>query len=297
MTASKVRMELAPYYYVELVVEGSTLVERRRWRAGDPLKLERTKCASKKAASELLERVVNHCRSKGWTTVGAAELALPDDARGMRGFEVTWAHALEGLKGRLPKAQFAMVRGFARANAASSVLWVDEPWAEVPYEDFAANAAVALAVFAEPVDCEGALRLAPFELLGDADPSDQPRTYVFLEEVRAEAVVVVPDATTILAGGLIVSAACFSAPDATTFVGCRLHADTVVSGLGDGWVSLLPRTKVRVKTLCDYMEGKHSARSVPFERAFARWADELDDASAWELFGEAMDRGESVCAE
>lgn len=143
-----------------------------------------------------------------------------------------------------------------------TILWVDQPWAELDYEELTTDAAVGLVVFTEPVDVDGPLTLSAEMLLGDTTLRDE-RGFLFLDEVRCESFLTLSDAVAVFAGGLVAEKfACFAAPDATTHVGKLLESEFVVSGHGAGNVSLWPRTEWKVKAMDGYVGGLASAAEV-----------------------------------
>lgn len=213
-------------------------------------------------------------------------------------YEIEWDDALARL------AQAGLHRTCLQAlehttrfiRETTLVLWIDTPWAEVDYADLATDIPVGLTVFAAPFKCEGSLSLSGEELIGDGNPLDG-RAYVFLDKASAFGMSTLPDILTIFAGGLSLhTAGCFSAADATTFVGSHLRAPCVVSGAGDGGIVLVGKVNMAIETLVGGFEGaprKAANRSV--DDAYARWADDLEDGTRlWELFCEAFANGESV---
>lgn len=162
-------------------------------------------------------------------------------------FAIEWDVALERLAEHLEPASLELVEGYAgRCAEDEVVLWIDEPWHELDYETMAADAPVALAVFA---------------------------------------------------GGLKVeSAACFSAPDASTFIASHLVAPCVVSGNSDGGASILGKANVDVDVVVGSIEGgPRTLKTLSLNDAYRRWSAELEDGTRiLELFVVAFDDGQSV---
>ncbi|RLB47505.1 MAG: hypothetical protein DRJ42_25275 [Deltaproteobacteria bacterium] len=219
------------------------------------------------------------------------------DEVGGSAFEVEWPEALARLKkARLPRVSLRAIEHYAKRHADSAVLWIDQPWADVDYEALAANRPVGLAVFAAPVECDGPMTLSAEELVGDTKMQDD-RAFVFLDEVRAEALTTLPDTLAVFAGGLKVeSAACFSASDASAFIASHLVAPCVVSGNSDGGASVLGKANVDVDVVVGSIEGGlRTLKTLSLNDAYRRWSAELEDGTRiWELFVVAFDDGESV---
>lgn len=162
-----------------------------------------------------------------------------------------------------------------------AVLWIDEPWAELDYDELATDQSIALAVFAAPVDVEGGLVLDNQQLLGDEIARDRV-CFVFLDEVRCHDLATCPDTHVVFAGGLKVERlACFAAPDASTVVEKQLHAKIILSGIGAGTIEVMPNTKKKIGTLVDSYQALTKAFDGPLAALAERLGD--DDEAVWEV--------------
>ncbi len=211
-------------------------------------------------------------------------------------FTVERTDALARLKkANLAKESSQMLEHFAK-RSGGAVLFVDEPWDALDYEELATDEAVSLVVFTEAFTCDGPMTLNMEELVGDTRMRNDC-AFVFLGEVRAEAFTTRPDTLAVFAGGLVVeSAACFSAADASTHVAKILSAPTVISGNSDGTVQTTGRCRVEIERLIGSVEGFKVAKSkrVTMANAYPRWAEALEDVRLWELFSDAFAAGDSV---
>ncbi|MEM9861092.1 MAG: BRCT domain-containing protein [Myxococcota bacterium] len=163
----------------------------------------------------------------------------------------------------LPERSLDLVGWFIdQVREDSAFLWVDEPWADLEYEDLETRMPLGLAVFTEPVEVEGPLVLSAEHLVGDTSMRDA-RAFVFLSEVRCDSLVTLADTVAVFAGGLVATnASCFSAPDAETHVGSHFESKFVVSGGGDGAVNFWPETRVSIDVLDGAIGGTAQAADV-----------------------------------
>jgi hypothetical protein len=173
-----------------------------------------------------------------------------------------------------------VIEWYSRRHLHGAVLFVDEPWAELDYEELATDEGVALAVFAAPVEVDGGIALTNEILLGDRIRRDTA-CFVFLDVLRCRDLALVPDAHALFTGGLEVARlACFAAPDATAVVGKRLQAKIVLSGLGDAEVELAKGTLEKVEHFVDSRRKLETVLRGPLAAVASRFEDE---ERAWEI--------------
>lgn len=159
------------------------------------------------------------------------------------------------------------------------VLWIDEPWLEVDFDDLISDRLVAGVVLTEPLELDEGLELRDEALLGYWQARDGA-LWVFLSAVACTDFTTLPDAIAVFGGGLSVSnIACFAAPDAATYVEKRLAARVVLSGMGDGSVSIVPGAALEIGAFHSYL----SCAARLDEVVDAEMAAELDEMSAWEV--------------
>ncbi|MCA9490929.1 MAG: hypothetical protein KC621_13465 [Myxococcales bacterium] len=163
------------------------------------------------------------------------------------------------------------------------VLWVDRSPVELRAADLRPEALVAAAVFAAPITVQTGVELRDTHMLGFRQQRDGI-LWVFLEEVRCASFTTLPDTVAVFAGGLCVAGiANFAARDATTFVEGRLQAAVVLSGMGDGAVSIVPGTALEIGSFCSYLGSAAPLEDVVDADLFA----EIEESAAWEaLTGE-----------
>ncbi len=173
-----------------------------------------------------------------------------------------------------------IVEWYARRRIlGGAVLWIDEPWAEVGYDELTTESGVAVAVFAAPVEVDGGLPLTNEVLVGDTTQRIAT-CFVFLDAVRCRDLASVPDTHAVFAGGLHVERlACFAAPDTSSYVARTLEAQIVLSGMGDGQLELAPGTHREVESFIDAAAKLKRAR----KGVLASIDDRLDDESPWEV--------------
>jgi hypothetical protein len=173
-----------------------------------------------------------------------------------------------------------LIEWYAGRSLQGAVLFVDEPWAELDFEELATERGAALVVFAAPVEVDGGLALTNELLLGDPTPYDAA-CFVFLDALRCRDLALVPDTHAVFAGGLEVTRlACFAAPDATAIVGQRLEAEIVLSGLGDAYVEFVNGTIQKVRHFIDSPSKLGAALRGPLAAVASRFDDE---DPAWEI--------------
>ena len=173
-----------------------------------------------------------------------------------------------------------IVEWYARRRIlGGAVLWIDEPWAEVGYDELTTELGVAVAVFAAPVEVDGGMPLTNEVLVGDTTPR-VATCFVFLDAVRCRDLASVPDTHAVFAGGLQVERlACFAAPDTSSYVARTLEAQIVISGLGDGHLELAPGTHQSVGSFIDTTAKLKRAR----KGVLASIDDRLHDEAPWEV--------------
>jgi hypothetical protein len=120
-----------------------------------------------------------------------------------------FAVSSDGLSSRLAPFDLdarsrQVIEWYARRYLQGAVLFVDEPWAELDYQELATDEGVALAVFAAPVEVDGGLALTNEILLGDRVRRDAA-CFVFLDVVRCQDLALVPDTHALFTGGLEVA--------------------------------------------------------------------------------------------
>lgn len=169
-------------------------------------------------------------------------------------------------------------------DADEVVLWIDEPWLELGFEELESDRLVAGVVLTEPLWLDEGLELRDTQLLGYFQPRDGA-LWVFLSEVRCTEFTTLPDAFAVFAGGLSVEGtACFAAPDAATFVEKRLAASVVLSGMGDASVSIVPGAALEIGAFHSYLGSAAPLSEVVDADTLA----ELEEASAWEVMSERI---------
>ncbi len=144
----------------------------------------------------------------------------------------------------LPPGHAKFVASYLRSHHRDGdvLLWLDEPWTEIEWDELACDGPVSLAVFEAPTITEGALVLSNERLLDDPIARDDS-FYLFLGPVRCRDIVTLPDTNAVFSGGLEVDRlACLLAGDATTFVAKQLRASILVSECSISSLNLAPGT-------------------------------------------------------
>jgi len=181
-----------------------------------------------------------------------------------------------------PDVERILSYAIERGLRGDQVLWIDEPWVELDYDELETGDLVGLVVLTEPIELDEALTLSNDVLLGRFQPRDGI-IVVFLAPVRCTTFSTVPDCVSVFAGGLTVEGiANFAAPDATPIVAQKLEAEVVLSGMGDSAVLIAPGTALAIGAFHGYLGSTAKLEHIlPKELA-----DRLEEESAWEVFSD-----------